>query len=58
MGICGFLFLALGILFLLVDFGVWNFWGIQWWSAIFVLMGIGALAQKSCPDCMAMKKGR
>jgi hypothetical protein len=32
--------LIVGILFLLVDFGVWDFLGITAWSAFFVLAGI------------------
>lgn len=52
---CGLIFLVLGIIFLLVDFGVWSFWGIQWWSALFVIMGIGALASAGCPECQAVR---
>jgi hypothetical protein len=36
----GIVVLIVGILFLLVDFGVWNFLGITGWSAFFVLAGI------------------
>jgi uncharacterized membrane protein len=45
------LLLILGALFLLVDLGVWTFWNIQWWTAIFILFGIGGLAKGSCKDC-------
>lgn len=55
-GICGTLFLVLGVLFLLRDFNVWNFWNIQWWSALFFLWGLGALAMRNCPECQAMMK--
>jgi hypothetical protein len=51
--ISGVVFLILGALFLLVDLGVWDFWNIQWWSALFIFVGVGALAKRSCPDCMA-----
>ena len=53
-GISGWLMLILGIIFLLVDFGVWNFWGIMWWSALFVVWGVVMLASKSCKECQAM----
>ena len=36
----GIVVLIVGILFLLVDFGVWNFLGITGWAAFFVLAGI------------------
>jgi len=58
--ICGWLFLIVGILFLLVDFGVWgfSFWGIQWWTALFVLLGLGCIGYAKCPECQAMAKKR
>ncbi|MBW2996998.1 hypothetical protein KY349_01515 [Candidatus Woesearchaeota archaeon] len=40
---CGLIVLALGVLFLLRDLNVWNFWNIQWWTAAFLLMGLGCL---------------
>ena len=54
--ICGVLMLLAGVLFLLRDLGMWDFWNIQWWTVVFLLMGVGALAQKSCPDCQKMCK--
>jgi hypothetical protein len=42
-GWIGWLILIVGILFLLVDFGIWNFFGISWYSAAFVLIGLGGL---------------
>ena len=56
MGICGVSMLVLGVLFLLVDLKVWSFWGISWWSAVLILMGVGKLASKACPDCNAMRE--
>ncbi|MEK6932246.1 MAG: hypothetical protein AABW56_00430 [Nanoarchaeota archaeon] len=38
----GWVLLIVGILFLLRDFGAWNFWNIQWYSVAFVLVGLGA----------------
>ena len=60
--LCGLSVLALGILFLLRDLGVWNFWNIQWWTALFLLVGVGHLSWSKCADCQAMdgksKKGK
>ncbi|MBI2139757.1 hypothetical protein HYU14_02445 [Candidatus Woesearchaeota archaeon] len=58
MGVSGAIFLVLGLLFLLVDLGIWDFWGIQWWSAVLIVLGIGKLAMKTCPDCMAIATGK
>jgi len=58
MGICGGLFVLFGLLFLLQDLNVWDFWGISWYTALFLLWGVGSLAQRTCPDCMAMKSGK
>ncbi len=54
----GLVLLALGALFLLVDFGFWDFWNVQWWTALFIVWGIGALGQVSCKDCCAIIEGR
>lgn len=51
MGMMGALALIVGILFALRDFGVWGFWGIQWWSAAFVIYGVKLLATRSCEEC-------
>ncbi len=56
-GICGASMLIAGILFLLQDLGTWDFWGISWYSVLFILLGVGALGMRSCPDCQAMMKG-
>ena len=47
----GILLLVLGILFLLVDVGVWDFYNIQWWTALFLVVGVIKLAVSHCPDC-------
>lgn len=49
----GYVFLVLGLLFLLVDVGVWNFFGIQWWTVIFLMFGLQAF--NNCPDCAACR---
>ena len=36
----GLLLLVLGVLFLLQDLGKWNFWGVSWYTALFLLMGV------------------
>lgn len=43
--------LLVGILFLLQDFNVWDFWGITGWSALFVLVGLGLLTKRMCKCC-------
>ncbi|MBI4450472.1 hypothetical protein HY642_00725 [Candidatus Woesearchaeota archaeon] len=57
-GICGTGFVVAGILFLLQDLQVWNFWNINWYTVLFLWMGIGALAMRSCPGCQAIMKGK
>ena len=41
----GWLVLVLGVLFLLRDWNVWDFWNIQWWTAAFVLVGLAGLCK-------------
>ena len=50
--------LVLGVLFLLQDLNIWDFWNISWWSALFVVMGIGSLGSANCPDCRAIREGK
>ena len=52
----GVIILILGILFLLVDVGTWDFWGISWWTALFVIMGLGHLCSSGCAACKKMRK--
>ena len=52
----GAMFLVLGVAYLLQDLGMWNFWGINWWTALFLLMGIGHMCASKCPDCGVMKR--
>jgi len=51
----GILLLVLGLLFLLVDLRVWNFWNVQWWTALFLLAGLMYVAMGSCADCCKVK---
>jgi hypothetical protein len=50
-GITGWLLLIFGILFLLVDFGLWTFWNIKWWTILFVVAGIAMIASHGCGAC-------
>ena len=54
----GLTFLVLGIAYLAVDLKWWTFWNISWWSALFVVMGIGSLGSSGCPDCKAVRGER
>lgn len=47
----GIALIVFGIIYLLVDLGVWNFWGISWWTMAFLLIGIGSIGCASCADC-------
>jgi hypothetical protein len=53
----GWLFLIFGVLFLLADLAVWNFWGIQWWTVFFVLSGLVMICTRTCEDCCALMYG-
>ena len=52
---CGGLFLLFGILFLLADLGIWAFWGIQWYTVLFLLAGLGGVAMGGCPHCEKLR---
>jgi len=54
----GIIFLVLGILFLLRDLNIWDFWNIQWWTALFLLAGVVHICMSKCPDCTAMRTGK
>jgi len=50
----GFILLVLGVLFLLRDLNVWNFWNVSGWSALFILGGIITWGSCCCSDCKGM----
>ncbi|NQV09064.1 hypothetical protein HQ529_04390 [Candidatus Woesearchaeota archaeon] len=52
----GLLALVFGVLFLLQDLGVWAFWGVNWWTVLFLLAGVGTFGTTGCPTCKAEKK--
>ena len=43
----------IGVVFLLGDLGIWNFWNIQWYTAAFIVFGVVKLCSSCCPDCNA-----
>jgi predicted ferric reductase len=47
----GVVLLVLGILFLLRDLNVWNFWNIQWWTVVFIMVGLFKICISCCPEC-------
>jgi len=51
----GTLFLAAGLLFLLQDLNVWTFWGLNWWTVAFLLVGLAKVGMAHCKDCMKRK---
>ena len=53
--ICSVLFVVLGVLFLLQDLGIWGFWGVSWYTALFLVWGISMFGSKNCPECQAMR---
>ena len=58
------LLLVAGILFLLVDMGIWSFWNLSWWTVLLIIVGLTGCAKSCCSDCKSMcsvtssKKGR
>jgi len=50
------LFLIIGVIFLLGDLSLWDFWGIQWYTALFVILGITWIAKGSCKECKIKRK--
>ena len=55
-GLFGGLLLLAGLAFLLVDIGVWTFWGVSWFSVAFLLVGFAKVAKGKCLDCVKGKK--
>ena len=52
----GIALLVLGIIFLLVDLGKWDFWGIQWWTALIIFAGLMKIGCSHCKACDMKKK--
>ncbi|MFC2136255.1 hypothetical protein ACFLTH_16685 [Bacteroidota bacterium] len=49
--ITGVLLFLLGIVLLLKDLAIWDFWGVSWWTAIIVIAGIVTCCSGFCPMC-------
>lgn len=47
----GVVVLLVGVAFLISNLTTWNFWGIQWYSAAFILIGVGMLGSSCCGQC-------
>ena len=47
--------LVLGVAFLLKDLGVWNFWGLNWWTAMFLLAAVAMFGTHCCKECCDMR---
>ncbi len=57
----GVLVLLSGVLFLLKDLGYWGFWGVNWWTVLLLIAGVGTLAKGGCNACCnlnAMQTGK
>ncbi len=45
---CAIVAVIAGVLFLLQDLAIWDFWGLSWYTVGFLILGVGSL--------IAMKK--
>jgi len=45
--------IVIGVLFLLQDRGVWDFWGLSWYTVLFLFFGVMKWGCSSCKDCKA-----
>ncbi len=54
--VSGILVLLLGIALLLKDIAIWNFWGVNWYTGLILIFGIGSLASSTCKECQAIRK--
>lgn len=52
----GTLIFILGIIFLLQDLNVWNFWNISWYTSGFIIGGIIMFFSTVCPECKLLRK--
>lgn len=55
-GLMGILLLVAGILYLLTDYGVMVWWKLNWWTFVFLLVGLGAFFSSGCPECKKLNK--
>lgn len=54
----GIVLVLLGLGFLASDLGYWTFWGLNWWTAAFLLLGLNKVMATKCPDCKKLMKKR
>ena len=54
----GGVLVVLGVLFLLRDLDVWNFFNISWWTVMFLGMGICSLVHACCSCGTPAKNGK
>lgn len=52
------LFLVIGILYLGQDLSWWTFWTLNWYTTLFLLIGIVKFGHTKCPDCKAIREGK
>lgn len=43
-----------GLGFLFQDWKSWSFWGLSWYSVLFVILGVTGLGVAHCKDCQAV----
>ncbi|MBS3130936.1 hypothetical protein J4212_00745 [Candidatus Woesearchaeota archaeon] len=55
--ITGLLLLVAGVLFLLQDLAIWDFWGLSWYTVALLIAGVVKSASCHCPDCNACCSG-
>ena len=54
--VAGGLVVLLAVAFVLKDLQVWNFWGINWWSAGLVWLSLVMVVSHVCPECRELRK--
>ena len=40
---CAVVAIVVGVLFLLQDLAIWDFWGLSWYTVGFLIIGLGSL---------------
>lgn len=40
---CALIAVIVGVLFLLQDRGIWDFWNLSWYTVAFLIIGLGSL---------------
>lgn len=50
--IFGGLLVLAAIVYILVDLGIWGFFGISWYTTLFAIVGVTSWATGTCKACM------